>query len=111
MSGVIHRHGRSAGADRCPGDGPCGPRACPPFVAGARAHADELTCGIVEAREAIRELIAVAGSSALAESSPLLRIWRDSEMASSHAVANHSISAEVYGRVLLGSDEPMVIPL
>ena len=67
--------------------------------------------GIVEAREAIRELMSVAGSSAFAESNPLQRISRDSEMAGRHAVSNPSISAEVYGRLLLGIDEPTIIPL
>jgi alkylation response protein AidB-like acyl-CoA dehydrogenase len=71
----------------------------------------KLTRGIVEARDAIRELMAVAGSTAFAETSPLQRIWRDSEMAGSHAVSNPAISAEVYGRLLLGIDGPTVIPV
>ena len=54
--------------------------------------------------------MSVAGSSAFAESNPLQRIWRDSEIASRHAVANPAISAEAYGRVLLGITDP-VIPL
>ncbi len=70
----------------------------------------QLARGIVEARDAIRELMSVAGSSAFAESNPLQRIWRDSEIASRHASANPQISAEAYGRVLLGVTEP-VIPL
>jgi len=70
----------------------------------------QLARGIVEARDAIRDLMSVAGSSAFAESNPLQRIWRDSEIASRHAVANPAISAEAYGRVLLGITEP-VIPL
>jgi alkylation response protein AidB-like acyl-CoA dehydrogenase len=70
----------------------------------------QLARGIAEARDAIRELMSVAGSSAFAESNPLQRIWRDSEMAGRHAVANPAISAEAYGRVLLGITEP-VIPL
>jgi 3-hydroxy-9,10-secoandrosta-1,3,5(10)-triene-9,17-dione monooxygenase len=70
----------------------------------------QLARAIVEARDAIRELVSVAGSSAFAESNPLQRIWRDSEIASRHAVANPAISAEAYGRVLLGITEP-VIPL
>ena len=71
----------------------------------------KLTRGIVEAREAIRELMSVAGSSAFAESNPLQRIWRDSEMASRHAVSNPAISTEVYGRLLLGIDEPVITAL
>jgi len=36
------------------------------------------------------------------ESHPLQRIRRDSEVASRHAGCNPAISAEVYGRALLG---------
>ncbi|WP_433280707.1 acyl-CoA dehydrogenase family protein [Pseudonocardia xinjiangensis] len=60
---------------------------------------------IVNAREAIRELVSVHGSGGFAESSPLQRIWRDSEVASRHAVANPAIGAQVYGRALLGLGE------
>ena len=45
------------------------------------------------------------GSAGFAESSPLQRIWRDSEVASRHAVANPAIGAQVYGRALLGLGE------
>jgi 3-hydroxy-9,10-secoandrosta-1,3,5(10)-triene-9,17-dione monooxygenase len=81
----------------------------PPLLDRARMRM-KLVRGIIEARAAIRELMSVAGSSAFAESNPLQRIWRDSEMASTHASSNPAISAEVYGRVLLGITEP-VIPL
>jgi alkylation response protein AidB-like acyl-CoA dehydrogenase len=57
---------------------------------------------IVSAREAIRELISAHGASSFAETNPLQRIWRDSEVASRHAIANAGIGAEVYGRALLG---------
>ena len=70
----------------------------------------QLARGIEEACSAIRQLVSVAGSSAFAESHPLQRIWRDSEIAGRHAVCNPAISAEAYGRVLLGITEP-VIPL
>jgi hypothetical protein len=33
------------------------------------------------------------------------RIWRDSETASRHAVISPAVSAEVYGRALLGITE------
>lgn len=81
----------------------------PPLLDRARMRM-KLVRGIIEARAAIRELMSVAGSSAFAESNPLQRIWRDSEMASTHASSNPAISAEAYGRVLLGITEP-VIPL
>jgi 3-hydroxy-9,10-secoandrosta-1,3,5(10)-triene-9,17-dione monooxygenase len=60
---------------------------------------------IVHARDAIRELVSVHGAASFAESNPLQRIWRDSEVASRHAVANPDISAQLYGRALLGLAE------
>jgi alkylation response protein AidB-like acyl-CoA dehydrogenase len=54
------------------------------------------------AREAIRILVSAHGASSFADSSPLQRIWRDSEVASRHAVVSPEISAEVYGKALLG---------
>ena len=66
---------------------------------------------IVHAREAIRTLISIQGSDAFTEDSPLQRIWRDSEVVSRHAVCNPAISAQVYGRGLLGYTDnlmPMV---
>ena len=57
---------------------------------------------VVNAREASRELMSAHGASAFAESSPLQRIWRDSEVASRHAIVHTGIGTEVYGRALLG---------
>ena len=54
------------------------------------------------AREAIRVLCSAHGASSFAESSPMQRWWRDSEIASRHAVLNPDISAQVYGRALMG---------
>ncbi len=54
------------------------------------------------AREAIRLLCSAHGASSFAETSPLQRIWRDSEVASRHALINPEIGAEIYGRALLG---------
>ncbi|OBJ47750.1 hypothetical protein A9W95_06190 [Mycobacterium sp. 1423905.2] len=83
----------------------------PPSVLDrARVHG-KLNRGIIEARDAVRELISVAGAPALAEFNPLQRIWRDSEIAASNAVSNPAISAEVYGQLLLGVDEPRAVTL
>jgi 3-hydroxy-9,10-secoandrosta-1,3,5(10)-triene-9,17-dione monooxygenase len=57
------------------------------------------------AREAIRILCSAHGASSFAESNPLQRIWRDSEVASRHAGVRPEINAEVYGRALLGNSE------
>lgn len=73
----------------------------PDYAARARVRMDTGRA-ITAAREAIRELVSAHGASSFAESSPMQRIWRDSEVASRHAVGNPEISAEVYGRALLG---------
>jgi alkylation response protein AidB-like acyl-CoA dehydrogenase len=76
----------------------------PDRVARARVRMD--TAQAVEhARDAIRELVSVHGAASFAELNPLQRIWRDSEVASRHAVANPGIGAEQYGRALLGLPE------
>jgi len=54
------------------------------------------------AREAIRVLCSAHGASSFAEASPMQRIWRDSEIASRHAVVAPEISALIYGRALMG---------
>jgi 3-hydroxy-9,10-secoandrosta-1,3,5(10)-triene-9,17-dione monooxygenase len=73
----------------------------PDYVTRARIRMD-MGKAISFARGAIRELLGAAGSSAFADANPLQRIWRDSEVAASHAVGNPAISAQVYGRALLG---------
>jgi 3-hydroxy-9,10-secoandrosta-1,3,5(10)-triene-9,17-dione monooxygenase len=57
------------------------------------------------ARNAIDTLISAHGAASFADSSPMQRIWRDSETASRHAVISPAVSAEVYGRALLGITE------
>jgi 3-hydroxy-9,10-secoandrosta-1,3,5(10)-triene-9,17-dione monooxygenase len=57
------------------------------------------------AREAIRVLCSAHGASSFAEASPMQRIWRDSEIASRHAVVAPEISALIYGRALMGFTE------
>jgi 3-hydroxy-9,10-secoandrosta-1,3,5(10)-triene-9,17-dione monooxygenase len=57
------------------------------------------------AREAIRVLCSAHGASSFSESSPMQRMWRDSEIASRHAVVAPEISALIYGRALMGFTE------
>jgi 3-hydroxy-9,10-secoandrosta-1,3,5(10)-triene-9,17-dione monooxygenase len=73
----------------------------PDHAARARVRMDT-GAAIENAREAIRTLVSAHGAGAFAETSPLQRIWRDSEVASRHAVISPAISSEVYGRALLG---------
>lgn len=60
--------------------------------------------------DAINLLMNAHGSGAFAESSPLQRLWRDSNTGSGHAVALPHVAIEVYGKALLGVDT-MVTPL
>ncbi|MEJ2865557.1 acyl-CoA dehydrogenase family protein [Actinomycetospora flava] len=73
----------------------------PDYAARARVRMDT-GAAIENAREAIRTLVSAHGAASFAEASPLQRIWRDSEVASRHAVISPAISSEVYGRALLG---------
>lgn len=73
----------------------------PDYAARARVRMDT-GAAIENAREAIRTLVSAHGAASFAEASPLQRIWRDSEVASRHAVISPAISTEVYGRALLG---------
>jgi len=59
------------------------------------------------AREAVDLLLTVGGASSFAEANPLQRIWRDLETASRHALASDTLNREVYGRALLGIEEPI----
>ncbi|MET7508468.1 acyl-CoA dehydrogenase family protein [Streptomyces albidoflavus] len=80
-----------------------------PLLSRARARMDT---GYVarRSREAVDLLLSVQGAGSFAEASPLQRIWRDQETGSRHAVINPAISAELYGRALLGIEE-QVTPL
>lgn len=73
----------------------------PDYAARARVRMDT-GAAVENAREAIRTLMSAHGAASFAEASPLQRIWRDSEVASRHAVISPAISSEVYGRALLG---------
>ncbi|WP_433781552.1 acyl-CoA dehydrogenase family protein [Actinomycetospora sp. CA-101289] len=73
----------------------------PDYAARARVRMDT-GAAIENAREAIRTLVSAHGAGSFAEASPLQRVWRDSEVASRHAVISPAISSEVYGRALLG---------
>jgi len=60
--------------------------------------------------QAIDKLLFAHGASGFAESSPLQRLWRDTAVASRHAVILPPIGYEVYGKALLGV-ENTVTPL
>jgi 3-hydroxy-9,10-secoandrosta-1,3,5(10)-triene-9,17-dione monooxygenase len=84
--------------------------AFPDYRVRARSRMD-VAQAILNARKAIRELVAVHGSAGFAESSPLQRILRDSDVGGSHALANPMVSAQVYGRALLGLGQGVAAPV
>ena len=73
----------------------------PDYDARAKSRMDT-GVAVTYAREAIRILVSAHGASSFADASPLQRIWRDSEVASRHAVVHPEISIEIYGKALLG---------
>ncbi|MGH7907941.1 MAG: acyl-CoA dehydrogenase family protein [Candidatus Binataceae bacterium] len=53
-------------------------------------------------RDALDQLMSIAGAAAFAESNPLQRLWRDAHVGSRHAALNTPPNFELYGRALLG---------
>jgi alkylation response protein AidB-like acyl-CoA dehydrogenase len=58
-------------------------------------------------REAINKLLTVNGPSSFATEKVIQRFWRDSEVASRHALAEPEIAKQLYGRALFGIYEPI----
>ncbi len=56
-------------------------------------------------RTAINRLLSVNGAGSFAQVNPLQRIWRDSEVASRHALVLPEVASLIYGRVLFGNEE------
>jgi alkylation response protein AidB-like acyl-CoA dehydrogenase len=55
--------------------------------------------------DALTILMNAHGAGGFADTSPLQRIWRDSNVAARHAVVSPAIGYEVYGKALLGVDD------
>lgn len=71
------------------------------YFARARVRAD-IAWAIRKARESIDLAMSANGASSFADSSPLQRLWRDSNTAGRHAVALPAVNQELYGKALLG---------
>jgi alkylation response protein AidB-like acyl-CoA dehydrogenase len=54
--------------------------------------------------------VSAHGTSSLADSNPLQRLWRDIHVASHHAITEWQVNLEIYGKALLGV-EPNITPL
>lgn len=60
-------------------------------------------------KDAIDALLTANGASSFGDSSVLARVWLDSEIAARHAYVTPDVGREVYGRVLLGADDPITM--
>lgn len=76
----------------------------PGYLARARVRADA-GYAVQNVVEALTTLMNAHGAGAFADTSPLQRIWRDSNTAARHAVISPTVSFEVYGKALLGVEE------
>jgi alkylation response protein AidB-like acyl-CoA dehydrogenase len=81
----------------------------PDVTARARVRADTALAAKY-CREAVEQLMSAHGTSSLADSNRMQRIWRDVHVASRHAITEWQINLEVYGKALLGI-EPNITPL
>lgn len=73
----------------------------PDLTARARVRADTALAAKY-CREAVETLVAAHGTSSLADSNRMQRLWRDSHVASRHAITEWQVNLEVYGKALLG---------
>ena len=73
----------------------------PDPVVQARIHMDAASAAR-DCREAVRQVLAALGSASFAAANPVQRIWRDMEIALSHANIAFDTNREAYGRALLG---------
>jgi alkylation response protein AidB-like acyl-CoA dehydrogenase len=81
----------------------------PDLTARARVRADTALVAKY-CREAIEVLVSAHGTSSMADSNRLQRLWRDVHVASRHAITEWQVNLEVYGKALLGV-EPNITPL
>ena len=78
----------------------------PDYLVRARVRSD--TGYIADCiTRAIEILLSAHGAGSFAEVNPLQRIWRDSATAARHAIVAPQVSYEIYGKALLGADEPI----
>ncbi|MEH0108821.1 acyl-CoA dehydrogenase family protein [Tersicoccus sp. MR15.9] len=82
----------------------------PDYRTRARVRADTATVA-ESVTQVIDRLLSIHGAGSFAESSPLQRIWRDSNTAARHGVVNPLVSYEVYGKAIVGDERPVVSPL
>jgi alkylation response protein AidB-like acyl-CoA dehydrogenase len=74
----------------------------------ARIQAD-CSYAMRQLRRAGERLMEIAGPGAFATNSPLQRLWRDLSVGSRHTALNAMLSAELYGRALLGQPSNLAL--
>ncbi len=78
------------------------------YLTRARMRADTgLVISLIT--EALNILISAHGAGSFAESSPMQRIWRDSNTAARHAIALPAVANEIYGKALLGVENTVSV--
>jgi len=81
----------------------------PDLISRARIRTDSALVA-KNCREAVDLLVSAHGTSSLADSNRLQRLWRDIHVASHHAITEWQVNLEIYGKALLGV-EPNITPL
>jgi len=73
---------------------------------GLDTHVDDIVTLI---NEALNVLISAHGAGSFSESSPMQRIWRDSNTAARHSIALPAVANEIYGKALLGVENTVSV--
>jgi alkylation response protein AidB-like acyl-CoA dehydrogenase len=78
------------------------------YLTRARMRADT---GLIVTliNEALNVLISAHGAGSFSESSPMQRIWRDSNTAARHSIALPAVANEIYGKALLGVENTVSV--
>jgi len=82
----------------------------PDLTARARVRADTPRSWRSTVAKRLSRLVSAHGTSSLADSNRMQRLWRDVHVASRHAITEWQVNLEVYGKALLGV-EPNITPL
>jgi alkylation response protein AidB-like acyl-CoA dehydrogenase len=78
------------------------------YLTRARMRADTgLIVSLIN--DALNILISAHGAGSFAESSPMQRIWRDSNTAARHSIALPAVANEIYGKALLGVENTVSV--
>ncbi len=80
------------------------------YLPRARVRGD-VGWAVENVTEAIRILLSIHGSSAFAEANPVQRFWRDQAVVARHGYVSPSLSLEVYGKAVMGVENPGAVLL